>query len=528
MFSTASVLIILFLAATTATFAILASAYRQRAREAEARTAAAPGWPNMRERLDKATKLNPNQRKYLDSLADRYGFRRLRIWTLDDAIKLTARLNQELSELSPAAYNAARTPWLLPVPATLRTRALEPAQTVPLDLTAGMVEMPASSSLYQYSITNTSSAPAPMPILYQGVRWDTAESLLETSGLRAIPDELDKALAIWKFVATHRVHGQPVTEGPEEHDLIKFLVCHGYGFCDDSAQAIATLADACGLKARIRGLNGHVVPEVMAGGKWRMLDADFAVYFHAPGDPREVLGVEALEQDRAAFAHAVSLGAAGPWNGGYADPFVSRQDNKDWLVESRRTHAIAHILAPGEKVTFSNFNWGRYFIGAFPQKPPRFYNGTFERPLRACDFQAADGVKVRKDGDAIVIENPTGILLGCAGKFQFPFPIVSGRLAGLPGGVTVDMLDGEHRAFLRAGAEPPLDGGIAQLSPTPTYSFTLRLLVPPGKTVRVEKPLRLIADFQFAELALLKLRPGQNTFQFHGLAEGLRAEVRCR
>ena len=87
----------------------------------------------------------------------------------------------------------------------------------------------------------------PMPILFRGIRWDESVALVESAGLRGIKDELDRAIAVWRFVAEHRQHGQPPTEGPVAHDFIKFLACYGYGFCDDSAQAVAALAGLCGL-----------------------------------------------------------------------------------------------------------------------------------------------------------------------------------------------------------------------------------------------------------------------------------------
>jgi hypothetical protein len=346
--------------------------------------------------------------------------------------------------------------------------------------------------------------------------------------LRNIPDELERATAIWRFVAERRCHGQPVTEGPEEHDLIKFLSCHGYGFCDDSAQAVAALAEACGLKARLRGVNGHVVPEMFADGSWRMFDPDFAVYFHAAGNSRGVLGVDELEKDRAAFAHAAQLGAAGPWDGEYAAPFLSREDNAAWPMDARREHTIAYTLAPGESVTFSDFNWGRHFVGAFPHKPPRFYNGTFHCPLPVSRFKPTEGARLRVEGSGFVIENSAATPAGCSADFTFPFPIVGGQLSGVPGDVTVEILEGERRALLRGGRNPSLDGAVAQLTTSPTYTFTLRLLIPARQSVRFERPLHLAADFQFAEFALLKLKPGKNTFRIHGSTDGLKAELSWR
>lgn len=475
-----------------------------------------------------SAKLSLAERTYLEGLAERYGFPDPEAWPSREVLRLAARLNEHLNMFLPGHYNAARTPWLLPPPRTLPGRLLEPSQTVPLDLARGQLAMPEKFAVYQYTLRNTSAAPVPLPLLHQGVRWDAAEALVETAGFRAVKDEVDRAIAIWRWLAEHRVHGKPTTHGGELHDVVKFLSCHGYGFCDDSAQIMAGLAHLCGLKARLFGLEGHVIPEVFAGGKWRMLDPDFAVYFHAPGDPRAILSVAELEKDRAAFSHAVAIGAGGPWDADYAGMYLSRNDNTDWRVDARHAHVVAHTLAPGESVTFSNFNWGRYFSGLYPNKPPRFYNGTFERPLRAADLKAEADVQVRVEGDGWVIENRGQAAAGASVPCPYPFPIVAGNLSGLPAGVAVEYASKEERRTLRPGTNVSLDGAFTQLTGEPTYAFTLRLLIPAGKTVRFEKAPRLVVDFQFAEFALLKLQPGANQFQVHGPVDGVTAEVRWR
>ena len=361
-------------ALTVAGFGI-ASHFRKRAKSPEKKSRAP-----LAERS-----LSPIERRYLDELARQLGLPKATHWNTHEVLPLLVRLNQERNALLAPAADPARTPWLLPPPNRLLSRELKGAIAQPFDLASGRVApLPANARQYQYAITNSSATSAPMPILHAGPRWDRFDALLETSGLRGITDEVDRAIAVWRFIAERRVHGQPVTEGDEEHDLIKYLACYGYGFCDDSAQAVAILADGCGLKSRIRGLGGHVVPEIFAGGKWRMVDPDFAVYFHAEGDPRAIFGVDELAQNRAAFAHVRALGAGGPYDKDYADLFSTTADNIDWPLRGTRDHRIEHTMAPGERVVFSNFNWGRCFLGAFPDRPPRFYNGYFEVPLASA------------------------------------------------------------------------------------------------------------------------------------------------
>jgi hypothetical protein len=408
---------------------------------------------------------------------------------------------------------------------------LEGTTVRPLDLKSGTsVTLPPGAREYQYAIINQGPQPAAMPILFSSIRWDSFDALIETAGLRKIEDELDRAIAIWRFVAEHRVHGHPVTEGDEEHDLVKFLACYGYGFCDDSAQAVVVLAKACGLQARIRGLGGHVVPEILAGGKWRMLDPDFAVHFHEAGDPRAIHSADELTDDRQRFEHARGLGSGGPYNKAYADLFLSTSDNVDWPIRGAASHRVEHIMAPGERVVFSSFNWGRYFLGAYPDRPPRFYNGYFERLARAADFHAGDGLQVTAAGEAFIVRNRSPERRAVAVEFTSPFPIVGGEFSGVPNGLQLEWEEGTRHVPLESSeGAASFDAAVAQLSPHPTYRFKLNLFVPPGAEVSFAAPPRIIIDFQFAETVLLPLGAEPRPFTVDGEhLEQFRAELRVK
>lgn len=471
--------------------------------------------------------LTPVERRYLDLLAKQLGAEKAERWTADEMLPLLTRLNQERNALITPNIDTTRTPWLLPTPKTLPGRELRGAVARPFDLAAGRIEpLPTGAREYQYAITNTGSTPAPMPILYAGVRWDSFDALMETSGLRAITDEVDRAIAVWRFVAAHRVHGQPVTEGDEEHDLIKYLACYGYGFCDDSAQAVTVLASACGLKARIRGLGGHVVPEIFAGGKWRMLDPDFAVYFHSPNGPREIFGVDELAADRSKFAQVQALGSGGPYDKDYADLFLTTENNTDWPLRGTSAHRIEHTMAPGERVVFSNFNWGKYFLGAYPDRPPRFYNGYFALPLTASGMKADADLKVVAQDQGFTVTNSSTDDRALQAEFTSPFPIVGGQIAGLPEGINAIWVESGRGQALRIDlGVAKLDSAVAQLREHPTYLFQLKLLVPPGTTKHFATDPRLTVDFQFSENALLKLGNEERRFGLTSSSQDLRGEV---
>ncbi len=515
-------------AAAAASNALLATHYRGRARDAESAIAKEQG----RNAADRSLRVSHEDKTYVRALSERYGLAPKENILVHDVVLLAVKMNTELNRSVPAEYSTAKTPWLPPPPRTMPQRTLADMKEVAFAVDKGRIELDGEPTLYQYAISNPTSAPIPMPILHSGIRWDDAEKLVESAGFRNITDEVERAVAVWKFVAEHRIHAMPVTEGSEEHDLVKFFSCYGYGFCDDAAQAVAGLAKLSGLDARIWNLSGnvHVVPEVFAGGRWILLDADFAVFFHKPGDPSVILGVAELGRDRALFSNAVQRGKLPSFEREYAGYFLNPAGNKPRPVEARSDHRITASLAPGEKVVFSNFNWGSYFLGAYPQRVPRYFNGYFSRPLPAESFSLPAGVEIRRDGESFTIANSTTEPQAVAVWVEYPFPIVGGVFTS---SVAVE-LEFEDRASgrkvrLKPGREIPLESAVTQVAKQPTTAFTLRIFVPAGGLLKFDAPPQLISDFQFAELPLLRLKNGGNEFQVHSpyptTLAGLKGEV---
>ena len=507
---------------------VLANHYYSRARKSEAALAKEVG----RFAAERAVRVSQQERTYLKALSERYGITPKEEDFLRDTVSFAARMNLEMNRSVPAEYSTAKTPWLPPPPKTLASRDLADAKQSPFSPESGKLELPSDATLYQYSISNPTSAPVPMPILHSGVRWDDANAMMETAGIRAIADETDRAIAIWRFVSENRYHARPVTEGSEEHDTVKFFSCYGYGFCDDAAQAVAGLAKLCGLEARIWALSGnvHVVSEVFAAGRWMLLDADFAVYFHKTGEPRTILGVEELGKDRTAFLNAVQRGKLPPFDKEYAGYFMDTPGNKPWPVQARSEHRIAAMLQPGERVVFSNFNWGQYFLGAYPHRVPRYFNGYFERTLTAAAFTVPDGLEIRRNGESFTIANHSRRDKRAEAIIEYPFPIVGGKIIS-PTSAKFEFEDRvEQRKFrFEAGREVSFDNAITQVAKQPTTSFTFYIVIPEGGMVKFDKPIRIISDFQFAELPLLRLKSGINEFKIHSsdpaTLAGLRGEI---
>lgn len=108
------------------------------------------------------------------------------------------------------------------------------------------------------------------------------------------PDEPSERKA-WRFVMRHTANLNPVSELPWLHDPLLMFWSVGFGQCDDLAAVLAHLWEAQGFKARVWGLEGHVVPEVFANGRWQMYDPSLGVYYL--NRDSLVAGVEELTAD---------------------------------------------------------------------------------------------------------------------------------------------------------------------------------------------------------------------------------------
>jgi len=421
-----------------------------------------------------------------------------------------------------------------------------------LDVDKQSITIPRPFTFYQYSIVNNGAQPATMPILYNDVLWNSTHHIVATSGLAAIENETDRALALWRFIIKNRYHFYPVTNAVEEVDIVKYLAVYGYGWCGESALVLARLADEIGLKGRVWNLQGHVVPEVFADGKWMLLDPDRMVYFHKPGERKAVYGVAELAHDKEAFSHRFSVAAPAaqkqlePYLTAYMQYAMSTDDNElnefehvdaDARTQYGRIYAtgatadytIDNILRPGEKVVFANHNWGKYFFGMFPFRLPKYFNGYYEYsvPLPA-ESASPEACVVSRTPSATVITNRSSNSIACIMvDNRHPFPIVGGEIKGSMqkqvGEVNIVLKDEDNDLIARYELSRFLGGSdnlrittdpfFSIISDHPTYRYSVALEFQPGASIVIDEPLTVISDFQFAEMALLKLQQGENRFK---------------
>jgi hypothetical protein len=106
----------------------------------------------------------------------------------------------------------------------------------------------------------------------------------------------EKAIAIWKSVATFQHQDTPPTEFlyHEElvYDPIKIFNVYGYAMCCNASAHVAALSRYVGLKVRGWGINGHSVPEVYFDGAWHLFDSSLINYF--PKTDGKIAGVEEI------------------------------------------------------------------------------------------------------------------------------------------------------------------------------------------------------------------------------------------
>lgn len=150
----------------------------------------------------------------------------------------------------------------------------------------------------------------------------------------ALPDEIPDELferKLWRFVRDNTYHTYPINADVWLHAAAPTLNSFGWGFCSHVSATFVQIAAAAGYQTRIWALSGHVVPEILVDGQWRMYDPDLAVYYHARDGG--VAGVEELMADTSLITAPIdrillpSQDAAGVYSADLAAIYGSTGDN---------------------------------------------------------------------------------------------------------------------------------------------------------------------------------------------------------
>ena len=320
------------------------------------------------------------------------------------------------------------------------------------------------------------------------------------STLRPDMTDEDKSLALWKLLVDWRYHDYPAEDGDEMHDPVKLINVYGYGFCDDSASALAVLSRAAGMRARIHGLEGHVVGEVFYGGGWHMLDADHQIYYRMPAG--HIASVAELAANPEIIT-ATPKDPAGSDSVSVARLYTTTANNKPDERAFKTGLRIEPKLLPHDEVTFDFVGNARAHMVEYRKEPPAV--SSLGHLMRKLDFSSAQQ-------EAIVrIEWPY-VILGGELEFQLPeskekveVAILADKVQWTP--LPIRSEGTKHRVSLDAWFNSQNKAH---------YSFELKFtskgIQPLSEIVR---EARLTTLFQCATRTLPGIKPGSTSFEFH-------------
>lgn len=223
------------------------------------------------------------------------------------------------------------------------------------------------------------------------------------------------ARAAYDLISNFRPFNWISSQPSEEvYDPVKLLNVYGYGLCDASARALATILYGLGIPAQVWDLRAHVIAEFFDGDDWQSLDPDMRVHIYAKDtshtlparyywkfrhllQPAEIADYEKACQIRDQLLRAL-------------DRVTSPPQRAWWKPIAHHDAAIR--LRPGEKVVrYSNSRFG-YFATLSPEPPPLYANAIFRwERLLPPDVPTDDDI------------DETNI------RSRFPFVIVGGMIS---------------------------------------------------------------------------------------------------
>ena len=348
--------------------------------------------------------------------------------------------------------------------------------------------------------------------------WHSTSDILNEILTPTMTDR-EKALSIWQFLVDNRYHDQPAHNDIETHDPVRFLNVYGYGFCDDSATNFMVLAERAGLKSRVWGLSGHVVPEAHFDGDWHMLDPDGEIYY-LDDDGQNISSIQTLQKRPDIIRKYPS-----PY---YTDAeklveiYTTTHDNyiSEWYRKtSESNHTLSFILRPGESLIRSHANWGRYFASRYLSEPKHYGNGTFSfQPIFENDIYKKGATSVRNlktQQNTLLNTTRTGTLIY---PFKSPYPYLDGKIQIIGSG-TISLAFSEDQETWHdiwqtnsnrtVNTTIPIGGYFRNGHGRPTYTYAIKLIL--NGTI---SKLKFESDIQVAPQSLPVLHAGNNTVHY--------------
>jgi hypothetical protein len=310
-----------------------------------------------------------------------------------------------------------------------------------------------------------------------------------------------KCTAIWKLLVDWRYHYYPAEGGDEVHDPVKFLNVYGYGFCDDSASNFAVLSRAAGLRARIYGLNGHVVGEAYYGERWHMFDPDHEVIYRMPAG--HVASVEELAAHPEIIT-ATPRDPIGSDSASIAKLYTTTNDNQSSERNFKTGLRLEPKLLPRDELVFELNGQGRSHRVAFRNEPLPPVT-SLGRLIRQVDLgNPSNETVVRIEWPYVILGGQLELELTQPGAI-FEVAILKDKESWTPLPVQTD------GAILRVNLDAWFEA-----QQRAHYSYALRLTHQGTKPIgQVARAARLTTHFQCAPRPLPHLESGGTTFEFH-------------
>jgi hypothetical protein len=185
------------------------------------------------------------------------------------------------------------------------------------------------------------------------------------------------------MVSRFREYNWTSATGDDEcHDPVKLMNVYGYGLCDDSARALATVWQGLGIQSRVWDLYCHVVPEYGDRETSHVLDPDMRVHAYE-GETSKTRSVHQMWADPSQLQPAeVPDGTAAQE---LRDRLVRALDRRSTGTRPRpavwnnvANHDAGIHLRPGESLLrYARSDLG-YYSKLDGKTPPRYANAVFD------------------------------------------------------------------------------------------------------------------------------------------------------
>lgn len=283
--------------------------------------------------------------------------------------------------------------------------------------------------------------------------------------IKGATTDREKALALYRFGMEHILHfNGPIEQGDlYVTDPTKIIGVYGYALCGNNSAAMNGLYEAAGLKARVRWLKYHEVPEVWFENRWNYLDSDMFGYVFLD-DGKTIAGVDDLIRDADLFVRQKN--PPEPYfpfdkKADMADVFRNAFNRKNYHAHPD-THLMRLGLRTGESVQMFYrpqdrfylreglpYNLGTQYLDYWTLGPVRKDTGAWSNESPAAYGNARFDYRPKLDSATFLRENPEiRDVINCQGK-RVP------TLCAAPG-ATASMVIDVNTPFIIAGLQNDL------------------------------------------------------------------------